>query len=103
MGVLYEPLEEIELEKIPYGSQSSSIIVDPNVFYTTETFLSSCHGLSNSDMECFQQCYQKFGSCSYCGTGKCCRKGFKANECEADDGLDLNTAKCVEETRCNKC
>eukprot|EP01045_Picozoa_sp_COSAG04_P005038 COSAG04_NODE_228_length_19279_cov_89.380970_5_plen_1262_part_00 len=42
-----------------------------------------------NDQECWSMCDEKSGPCSFCGVGKCCRKGYKGGEngCGADEGM----------------
>jgi hypothetical protein len=48
-------------------------------------------GLVNGGKPCWSNCGDRSGTCSFCGTGKCCRKGFKpSGNCKDDEGGDEN-------------
>ena len=44
--------------------------------------------LLNAGMDCWDRCQSKQGPCSFCGTGMCCRKGWKdtSNGCDGTLG-----------------
>merc|ERR1712113_84912 len=52
--------------------------------------------LQNKDKNCWWKCGQKSGKCSWCGSGKCCRKNWNGGEngCSASEGGD-NYHSCV--------
>eukprot|EP00808_Paulinella_micropora_P020117 g52821.t1 len=53
-------------------------------------------GLMNAGLACLEACGQS-GRCAFCGTGLCCRKGYKGGEkgCRAEDGSQTQHV-CVE-------
>jgi len=45
-------------------------------------------GLKNADKDCWHHCGSKSGTCSFCGTGKCCRAYYWGDkgDCKAHEG-----------------
>jgi hypothetical protein len=56
----------------------------------------SCAALLNGDQLCWEMCGGKSGPCPFCGSGKCCMKGWQGGEngCKNDEG-GLDHAVCV--------
>jgi hypothetical protein len=54
-------------------------------------------GLLNGGKSCFSNCTETQGSCSWCGTGMCCRKGWedKSNGCDGTLGIPGEGHVCV--------
>jgi len=53
-------------------------------------------GLKNAGVNCWNNCGSKSGTCSFCGTGKCCRRGYWGDrgDCGWDEGGSWHHA-CV--------
>jgi len=56
-------------------------------------------GLAHGGEDCYMNCSQSSGPCPWCGSGKCCRKGFKDGEngCGITEGGET-THQCVAST-----
>merc|ERR1719266_2654146 len=55
--------------------------------------------LENAGQNCWWKCGKKSGKCSWCGSGKCCRKNWNDGEngCSASEG-GINFHACIAET-----
>jgi len=52
-------------------------------------------GLQNAGKDCWEGCRTKQGQCSWCGTGSCCRMGWKGNGCDGTMGILGKGHVCV--------
>ena len=79
------------------GKQITSSQILINVISNPNIPCGSCLvGLVNAGNRCWPSCGNKSGTCSWCGTGKCCRLGFSnAGDCTPDDGISSWNHKCV--------
>ena len=57
-------------------------------------------GVANAGVECWEACDKISGACTFCGSGKCCRRGWPSNGCLPDEG-GLNNHVCIaDENEC---
>jgi len=52
-------------------------------------------GLKNAGKDCWGPCNYKQGTCAYCGTGVCCRKGWRDKTNGCDGSIGGNGHRCV--------
>eukprot|EP01079_Euglenida_sp_SAG-EU17-18_P005585 gene5585-1000_t len=58
-------------------------------------------GMKNANADCWSHCGSLSGSCGFCGTGKCCRAGWKGGEHECLVGEGGAAHTCVAGAVCN--
>merc|ERR1712070_1305035 len=55
-------------------------------------------GLRNAGKNCWTPCHKKNGKCAWCGTGACCRHGWKKGGCDGKQGAKSHHA-CVAQKK----
>merc|ERR1712070_1260736 len=58
-------------------------------------------GLRNAGKNCWTPCHKKNGKCAWCGTGVCCRHGWKKGGCDGKQGAKKHHA-CVAQKKAEK-
>ena len=71
----------------PTQSPTKKPTVPPSTA-TPTSYVARETGVKNIGKGCWGQCGRKSGKCSFCGTGKCCRKGWRGGEngCAVGEG-----------------
>lgn len=79
----------IKVERIDVGPHVKGWNVDLKIRCSYKTNYEPA-ALRNENQDCYFQCHEQSGRCSFCGSGKCCRKGVKQQGCNGEEGGEAN-------------